>query len=487
MTDTRNGDGAAAGRPEAAVYWMGGDERWQADDRRPLTRTVRTDVCIVGGGFSGLWAAYWIKRLQPAAGVVLLEREFCGAGASGRNGGWVNGWEDSVGTLVGRFGAESAAWLLDASVQGADVMAEVVRDGGIDCDLAFEGALIVALSQAQFDGLRGAPEAVEALGRGELLRVLSVDEAREACGSPRAVGGLLLTRAGSVQPALLVQGLRRLAVAAGVLLFEASPMTHLERGLPAVVETPAGSVIADQVVLTCGPWLAGLRELRRTLFVIPSHVVATAPAPAVLDAMGWRRGRPFADARTAVHYGQRTGDDRLVFGRGGGRLGYAGHIIPAHFHDQAEIAAITGDLHELLPDARPVPIEWAWGGPVERTQHGTPWVGALGRHGNIHYGTGFSGNGVCPTQLIGRTLASVALRQADDYAGSPLVGEPPSYLPPEPVRSVGARAVRAAINRCEEQADRGLEAGPVSRLVSRGLDFSMPRPRLPRRGGTKTG
>ena len=100
----------------------------------------------MGGGFSGLWAAYWIKRLAPDATVVLLEREFCGAGASGRNGGWVNGWEDSIGTLVGRFGAESATWLLDASIAGTDAMRDVVAQGGIDCDLAFEGALIVALS-----------------------------------------------------------------------------------------------------------------------------------------------------------------------------------------------------------------------------------------------------------------------------------------------------------------------------------------------------
>ena len=89
---------------------------------------------------------------------------------------------------------------------------------------------------------------------------------------------------------------------------------------------------------------------------------------------------------------------------------------------------------------------------------------------------------MCPTQLIGRTLASVALGLADDYASSPLVSEPPSYLPPEPVRSLGARAVRAAINRCEEKADQGLEPDPVSRLVSRGLDFSMPKAiRLPHR------
>jgi glycine/D-amino acid oxidase-like deaminating enzyme len=470
------GSSGSARQAQAAVYWMGGDPRWQpTGGEGALTRSVTADVCIVGGGFSGLWAAYWVKRLAPDAQVVLLEREFCGAGASGRNGGWVNGWEDSIGTLVGRFGAESATWLLEASIAGTDAMRDVVAQGGIDCDLAFEGALITALSQAQLDGLRGLPEAAASIGRPDLIRELSAEEAQAACGSPRAVGGLLLTKAGSVQPALLVQGLRRLAVEAGVLVYEASPMTHLQRSRPAVVETPAGSVTADQVVLTCGPWLAGLRELRRTLFIIPSHVVASAPATETLDALGWVRGRPFSDSRTSVHYGQRSGDDRLVFGRGGGRLAYAGRIVPSHFHDPAEIAEIVVDLHELLPGASRLPIEWTWGGPVERTQHHWPWVGSLGKQGNVHYGTGYSGNGVCPTQLIGRTLASVALGLDDEYASSPLVSEPPSYLPPEPARSLGARAVRAAINRCEDQADKGLEPDRVSRLVSRGLDFSMPK------------
>ena len=484
MDDTIPGGASGSARQaQAAVYWMGGDPRWQpTGGEGALTRAVSADVCIVGGGFSGLWAAYWVKRLAPDAKVVLLEREFCGAGASGRNGGWINGWEDSIGTLVGRFGAESAKWLLEASIAGTDAMRDAVAQGGIDCDLAFEGALITALSQAQLDGLRGLPEAAESIGRPDLIRELSAEEAQAACGSPRAVGGLLLTKAGSVQPALLVQGLRRLAIEAGVLVYEASPMTNLQRSRPAVVETPAGSVIADQVVLTCGPWLAGLRELRRTLFIIPSHVVASAPATETLDDLGWLRGRPFSDSRTSVHYGQRSGDDRLVFGRGGGRLGYAGHIIPSHFHDPTEIAEIVADLGELLPAASRLPIEWTWGGPVERTQHGSPWVGSLGRQGNVHYGTGYSGNGVCPTQLIGRTLASVALGLDDEYASSPLVSEPPSYLPPEPARSLGARAVRAAINRCEDQADKGLEPDRVSRLVSRGLDFSMPKlPKRPKR------
>jgi glycine/D-amino acid oxidase-like deaminating enzyme len=460
---------------QAAVFWLGGDPRWQPPGIRPLDHTVRTDVCIVGGGFSGLWTAFWVKRLSKDTQVVLIEREFCGAGASGRNGGWVNGWEDSIDTLLNRFGQASAKWLVEASLAGVDTMRQVVAEGDIDCDLAFNGGLEIAMSGAQKASLDESLLAAERIGLPELLAPLSKEEAREACGSMLAEGGVRITRAGSVQPALLVQGLRRLAIEAGVQVFEATPLTRLNRTVPAVVETPAGSVIADQVVLTCGPWLARLRELRRTLFVIPSHVIATAPAPELLEATGWRHGQPFVDYRTAVHYGQRTADDRLVFGRGGGRLGFAGRIIPEHFHDVEEVQAIVADLHAMLPASREMVVEWHWGGPVERTQHGTPWVGTLGTHGNIHYGTGYSGNGVCPSQLIGRTLASVALRLDDEHASSPLVSEPPSYLPPEPVRSIGARAVRAAIARSEEQADQGRVPGRLTRLVSRGLDFSMPR------------
>ena len=176
-----------------------------------------------------------------------------------------------------------------------------------------------------------------------------------------------------------------------------------------------------------------------------------------------------------MHYAQRTSDDRVVFGRGGGRLGYGGRIIPAHFHDAREIASIVADMRGMLPATRDLAIEWRWGGPLERTQHGIPWVGVLGKHRNISYGLGYSGNGVSASNLIGRTLASVVLGLADDYAQSPLVSEPPAYLPPEPIRSAGARAVRSAIERCEIVEDAGGKPDPVSRALRRCLNVSMPK------------
>ena len=150
-------------------------------------------------------------------------------------------------------------------------------------------------------------------------------------------------------------------------------MTHLQRSRPAVVEMPAGTM-ADQAALTCGPWLAGLRELRRTLFIIPLTWWRARRRPR-RSRSGLASRAPVLRLGASVHYGQRSGDDRLVFGRGG-RLGYAGRIIPSHFHDPAEIAEVVADLHELLPGASRLPIEWTWGGPVERTHHHWPWVGS---------------------------------------------------------------------------------------------------------------
>ena len=140
-------------------------------------------------------------------------------------------------------------------------------------------------------------------------------------------------------------------------------MTRLRRSAPAAVETPSGCVTAEKVALATGAWSAQVAELRRTAFVIPAHIVATEPSPGVLDEMGWQRGRPFADGRTAVHYGQRTGDDCLVFGRGGGRLGFAGRVIPTHYHDRPNAESIVADMRELFPATRALTVQWRWGAP----------------------------------------------------------------------------------------------------------------------------
>ncbi len=462
--------------PQAGVFWLGGDDRWQQPrDVTSLRRTVEADVCVVGGGFTGLWTALHLKWLAPQTEVVLVERELCGTGAAGRNGGWLNGFEADLPEFITRFGEEAALWLVRACRDSVSHIAEVVRSHHIDCDLALGGAVTVATCAAHRGSWDAAIAAAERVGLGEVLRKLDAEEARRLSGCVDAVEGVVWTLAGSVQPGLLAQGLRRVVKELGVRVYEASPMTAFTRGRPSVVQTTGGAVIADQVVLGLASWLATVPELRRTLFIIPSHMVATEPAAARLDAVGWQYGRPFSDARITVHYGQRTKDDRMAFGRGGGRLGFAGHVIPAHFHDEREARQIAGDMCALMPAMRGVRIDWRWGGPVDRAQHAFPWVGTLGRHKNIHYGAGYSGNGVGPSHFIGRTLAALALGRHDEYAGSALVSGPPTYLPVEPVRSLGARVVRSAVKRCEDAETGGREPDPLSRQLRKGLSLALPK------------
>ena len=132
-------------------------------------------------------------------------------------------------------------------------------------------------------------------------------------------------------------------------------------------------------------------------------------------------------------------------------------------------------MQRMMPTMKSARIDWAWGGPIDRSQHGMPWVGGIGRYRNIRYGVGYAGNGVVPSHVIGRTLASVTLGLDDDYSRSPLVSDPPSYLPIEPIRSAGARLVRGAVIRCEEREDAGRAPDPASRVLRRALSLSMPK------------
>ena len=362
-----------------------------------------------------------------------------------------------------------------------------MRDGDIDCDFALEGGLIVATSPAQVDGVLEAAGLARELGRDDIFRELGKDEAADLWGSPATEAGVLLLHAGSVQPALLAQGLRRMAVAAGVRIYEATPMVAVQRTLPAVVKTPSGAVVADKVVLASGARLALVPELRRTIFVIPSHVVATASSQEVLDRLGWATGRPFADGRTAVHYGQRTADDRVVFGtrRRPPRVRRPRH--PRALSRRAgRSTASSGTCTACCRPRGISAVSWYWGGPVERTQHGLPWVGVLGKYRNVHYGVGYSGNGVAPSNLIGLyaglgrpgppgrlRAVSAGLRTAD----VPAAGAHPFRRRP--------RRCAAPIERCEALEDEGRRPDLVSRSLRRCLSLSMPSGWTERRGDSR--
>ena len=220
----------------AAVYWQGGDPRWQPRDLMPLTTTERADICIVGGGFTGLWTALSIKRLAPETDVVLVEREYCGAGASGP--------QRRLGERLGRRRCPGSSPASAATPRcgcstprgaASTTSATPCATAGSTATSPFEGGLVVALSPAQVDGVLEAGARWRASWAATISAASSARTRRSACRArPRPRPGVLILQAGSVQPALLAQGLRRLAVEAGVRVYEATPMVapgaHAARG-----------------------------------------------------------------------------------------------------------------------------------------------------------------------------------------------------------------------------------------------------------------
>jgi glycine/D-amino acid oxidase-like deaminating enzyme len=270
----------------------------------------------------------------------------------------------------------------------------------------------------------------------------------------------------TVQPALLARGLARVASQRGVAIFERSPMVALERSTPLVVRTSQGSVIADRVVIAMGAWAAKLRELRRAFVIVASDIVITEPAAEELGRIGWRDGVSISDSRLMVHYYRTTRDGRIAFGKGGGRLAY-GDRIDASFSERAPLEAeVTQRLRTTYPSFATVPIAASWNGPIDRTIDGLPFFFQLGRP-DLVCGAGYSGNGVGPTVLGGRILASLALGLDDEWARCGLVRTPPRGLPGEPWRYIGGRIVRGAVARKERAEDAERSPARLDRAIAR--------------------
>ena len=467
-----------------AVWWLEEALALETDPPArpcpPLAETVRADVCVVGGGYTGLWTAIELREQAPDVSVVLLEAQACGFGASGRNGGWATGWYDALDQLVARFGPAEGVRLADRSSWAIDRIESFCSEHGIDCHLRRAGALWTATAPAWIDAWEGALAAARAHGRAGALEELDGAELRRRTGSPLPLAGVREPDAAAVQPALLARGLRRVALELGVRIHERTPMAELSRGRPAVVRTPSGRVEADRVVLATGAWSTRVRELRRAAIPVGSHIVLTEPLGERVLGLPWARGELLRDARLMVHYSQVTPEGRIAFGRGGGALGRGGRVRAAHFHDPATVASISADFRRWFPQFADARLTHAWGGPVDRAPGHLPFTGRLGEHGNVLYGLGYSGRGVAPSALIGRMLGRQALGIADADTTSPLADGPPAYLPPEPLRSAGGLAVRVLVERVERAQERGGRV-PLSGVLDALVTAHTPRwlePRL---------
>jgi glycine/D-amino acid oxidase-like deaminating enzyme len=225
--------------------------------------------------------------------------------------------------------------------------------------------------------------------------------------------------------------------------------------------------------------VARLREVRRAVLPVASHIVATEPIPERLSELGWTGDELLGDPRTLVHYSQVSPDGRIVFGRGGGVFGTAGRVRGRHFADPRAVAEVAAGFRRWFPALADVRLTHAWGGPVDHAPGHLPWISALGER--VHYAAGFSGNGVAPSALVGRILGRRALGIVDEVTTCGLVGDPPGYLPPEPLRTAGGFLVRDAVRRAEAREEGGARPDPVTDRLRRLVWFTLPAALDPRR------
>jgi putative aminophosphonate oxidoreductase len=450
--------------PPVRSLWL--EEAMRGDDEAPrLTGEERSDVCVVGGGYTGLWTAIRLKEQDPALDVVLVEGDVCGGGASGRNGGFVLSWWAKFGSLKKVCGGEEAVRLARASAEAVDDIGAFCAEHGIDAHYRRDGWLWAATSTAQLGAWEDTLTTIAVYGEQPFQRLDPAEVARRA-GEQTHLGGVYEPSAATVQPALLARGLRRVAAERGVRIFERSPMTSLERSRPPRVVAAGGAVTAAKVVLALNAWAAALPEIRRSLVVIASDIVATAPAPERLEAIDWTNGMCISDSRMLVNYYRTTLDGRLVFGRGGGKLAFGGNVGTAFDGPSPRAEAVTRSMRGLYPSLRDLPVTHSWMGPIDRTQVGLPFFSHLGGRDDIVYGLGYSGNGVGPTYLGGRILASLALGLDDEWSRAGLAREPVGQFPPEPFRYLGGRVVRRAVERKEEAEDNGGRADRLTLLLA---------------------
>jgi putative aminophosphonate oxidoreductase len=429
----------------------------------PLVGPDRADVCIVGGGYTGLWTALAIKRLEPGCDVAIVEADICGGGASGRNGGFCTSWWAKLPTLVDLLGEDEGVRLARASAAAVGEIEDFCRVHAIDARMRRSGWLWVATAPAQLGTWEPSVAACEERGIDAFVR-LKPEELHQRIDQPTHLGGVWEPGTATVQPALLARGLRRVALEQGVRIFEDSPMWRLRRERPAQVITRSGRITAEVVVLAMNAWAAAVPELRRSLIPVSSDVVATRPVPEVLEQIRWTGGEAVADGRLRVHYYQATAEGRIVFGKGGGTLAFAGRIDAGFHHDEGRAADVAAQLRRIIPAAAGAAITHSWAGPVARTGDGLPAFGWLSD--GVAFGAGYSGNGVGPSHVGGRILASLALRREDEWSGCGLVRRPPDAFPREPARYLGGLAVRAAVSRKENAEDAGSKPGPATRLLA---------------------
>jgi glycine/D-amino acid oxidase-like deaminating enzyme len=374
----------------------------------------------------------------------------------------------SLPSMRRRWGDAGALAVARAAEDSVGEIGSFCEREGVDAWFRRAGYLQVSTAPAH-DGAWGeALAACRELGAADAIEALSPVQVATRCASPAFRAGAFYPGAATVQPARLARGLRGRLLAAGVEVFESSPVRSLRDG-PSGVEARAGDgvVRAKSALLAIGgAAMAPHAPLRNRLTIASSHIVLTEPVPDLLEEIGWTGGECVTDSRTLIDYFRTTPDGRILFGWGGGRIAIGARLGGRSELDADVVARTAAHLRDYFPGLEGRRLTHAWGGPIDASPTHLPIVVPL--PGNRTYAAaGYTGNGVGPSHMIARTLASLALDRRDEPSRLPFVDPAPPRVPPEPFSWIGAEAIRAGIIHKEAAEMANHPPNPISSFLAR--------------------
>ena len=450
-------------RYRARSLWLDGLAEPLAQ-RPALAGDRDCDVAIVGAGFTGLWAAYFLASLQPDLRIAVVEREIAGFGPSGRNGGWASAGLAGSAHLYARLRGD------DAVRRGERAMADavggigrVIADEGIDCGWLHGGSLLVATSAPQVARLHEGVERRRAFGVGEEdLRLLEPSEIYQRVRVRGARAASYTPHCGRVDPARLARGLALACERRGVVIYEGTAATSIE---PGRVRCASGALRAPAVLRATEAFTVQQPGQRRLFMPLYSLMIATEPLPSsVWEELGWGGRETISDLRHLFFYAQRTPDDRIAIGGRGAPYRLGSPIDESYERNDGVRARLERTIAEHFPAAAGAAVTHHWGGPL-----GVPrdWCCSVHYDHSTGFGWagGYTGHGVVTSNVLGRTLADLVLRRDTELVSLPWVGHVSPRWEPEPLRFLASRAIVRTLGSADRVEDRRDRPAWRTRLV----------------------
>lgn len=447
-------------------YWL--DDPAKPEKTPPLTTKIQTDLAIIGGGYTGLWAALLAKQADPDLDVILLEADEVAIGASGRNGGFCaaslthgfsNGklrWEKEIRTLL-RLGNENL-----------DAIEAAISDFHIDCEFIRSGEIFIASEEYQIEQLREQVD--EAALYDYNLKYLERDEIRAKVNSHSYLAAVYDPAVAMLNPAGLAWGLKKACLRLGVKFYENTPVTQLEdRGNKMFLETPHGQVEAGRVALATNAFPPLLKHLSFYIVPVYDYALMTEPlSKSQRDSIGWQGREGLADGGNQFHYYRITEDGRILYG-GFDAVYYRNNGVGPHLENRpASFALLADHFLQTFPQLEGLRFTHAWGGVIDTcSRYSVFWGQAYKK--KLAYAMGYTGLGVGASRFGAQVMLDLINGEKTERTELQMVKSKPFPFPPEPFRSPIINFTRWSLDQADR--NRGRRNLWLKTLDALGLGF----------------